>query len=218
MKALFLGRAGCRHSARAEAFLRTRFAALDVVLTDGPGIELDSALLEHPADVLFAFRSHIIVRRPFLERIPLCINFHPGPPERRGSGCVNFAIAAGDDSYGATCHHIDAEIDHGPIIDVRRFPITERDGVAEVLALTYDYMLCQYYDVAAAVAAGRSLPISGDEWQGPCGRAREMNALREISLAPDANEHLERHIRATSFGPYQPFLTLHGKRFVLETE
>jgi hypothetical protein len=95
-----------------------------------PGIELDASFLDDPPDVLAAFRSHIIVRRPFLESIPLCINFHPGPPERRGSGCVNFAIAAGDESYGVTCHYIDEEVDHGSIIEVRRFPMSESDGVA----------------------------------------------------------------------------------------
>lgn len=214
MKALFLRRAGCLHSDRAEAFLRSRFAQVAIVSTAGPGTELDPVLLADRPDVLLAFRSHIIVRRPFIESVPLCLNFHPGPPERRGSGCINFALAAGDEAYGTTCHHIDEAIDHGPIVDVRRFPITTRDGVAEVLARTYDYMLCQFYDVAGAVAEGLPLSLSGDKWQGPCGRAREMNALREISLAPDAREHLERHVRATAFGPYQPFVTLHGQRFV----
>lgn len=165
--------------------------------------------------MILAFRSHIIVRKPVLDAVPLCINFHPGPPERRGRGCVNSALAAGDDSYGSTCHHMDSEIDHGPIIDVRRFAISETDGVAEVLARTYDYMLCQFYDVAGAVVEGRPVPRSGEAWRGPCGTARQMNALREVSLAPDAREHLERQIRATSFGIYKPFLTLHGRRFVL---
>lgn len=213
MRALFLRRAGCPHSDRAEAFLRSRFSGVHAVNTAGPGTELE--LPGEPFDVLFAFRSHVIVRKPVLDAIPLCINFHPGPPERRGSGCVNFAIAAGDDSYGSTCHHIDEQVDHGPIIDVRRFPITGQDGVADVLARTYDYMLCQFYDVAGAIAAGQPLPSSGEQWSGPCGTAREMNALREINLAPEAREHLERQVRATSFGPYRPFITLHDKRFEL---
>jgi methionyl-tRNA formyltransferase len=212
MQVLFLRRADCAHSDRAEAFLRSRFDAVEIVSTDGPGTEIEP----RPGfAALFAFRSHVIVRKPVLDAIPLCVNFHPGPPERRGSGCVNFAIAQGDTGYGSTCHHIDEQIDHGPIIDVRRFPITDRDGVADVLAWTYDYMLCQFYDVAGAVAAGEPVPVSPSKWSGPCGKASEMNALREITLAPEARESLERQVRATSFGPYQPYVTLHGKRFVL---
>lgn len=215
MDALFLGRGDCYHSARAETFLRGRFDRVVTLLSSGPGYELPP--LADAFDVLFAFRSRVIVRKPVLNAIPLCVNFHPGPPERRGSGCVNFAIAAGDESYGATCHHMDTEIDHGPIIDVRRFPISERDGVADVLARTYDYMLCQFYDVVGEVAEGRGAKPCGEAWSGPCGKAREMNALREISLSPDAREHLERQIRATTFGPYKPFVMLHDRRFELAT-
>lgn len=214
MKTLFLRRSGCLHSDRAEAFLRSRFAEVIVISSERAGGELDGSLLDDAPDVLLAFRSHIIVRPPFIERIPLCLNFHPGPPERRGSGCVNFAIASGDDSYGSTCHHIDEQIDHGPIVDVRRFPIASTDGVAEVLARTYDYMLCQFYDVVGRVASGLSFPVSSETWSGPLGRAREMNALREIGLTPDSRETLERRIRATSFESYQPYVILHGKRFV----
>lgn len=214
MIALLLRRSACTHSERAEAFLRTRFAEVMVVSTDGPGTELGH--LSDQPDALFAFRSHVIVRRAVLATVPLCINFHPGPPERRGSGCVNVAIASGDGTYGATCHHMDDQIDHGPIIDVRRFPINIKDSVRDVLARTYDNMLCQFYDVVDAVATRRPLSLTDANWSGPLGSAKEMNALRQIDLSPNARAHLERQIRATAFGAYQPFVTLHGKRFVLE--
>lgn len=216
MKAIFLGRAGCAHSERAKSFLRARFAELRVIDANGTGAELDPGLIGENYDALFAFRSHIIVRRPMLDAIPLCINFHPGPPERRGAGCVNFALIGGDDSYGSTCHHMAEEIDAGEIIDVRRFPIYEADTVASVLGRTYDYMLCQLYDIAGAVAEGAPLSPCGERWTGPLTRSHEMNALREIDLATEARAHLERQIRATSFGSYRPYVVLHGRRFTLD--
>lgn len=209
MHALFLGRAGCARSRKAERFLRSRFDRVEAITAE-------HQLIGARADALFAFRSRIIVRRQALDAIPICINFHTGPPERRGSGCVNAALAAGDKSYGATCHFMIEEIDTGGIIDVRRFAIDEADGVAEVLARTYDYSLCQFYDVAGAVAKGRELPLSADRWSGPLGTASGMNEMREITLSPDAAGHLERQIRATSFGDFQPYVVLHGRRFVLD--
>lgn len=218
MRAVFLGRAECGHSDRAEQFLRSRFDDVLVVNASGPGTTLCPSLLGANPDALFAFRSHIIVRPAFLSAIDFCINFHPGPPERRGSGCVNVALAAGDRTYGVTCHHMDNAIDNGPIIDVRRFPIGDQDGVADVLARTYDNMLCQFYDVAHLVASKTRLPSSGEQWRGPVGTARAMNAMRQISLAPDAAADLQRQFRATVCGPYGPFLMLHGTRFVPEKE
>jgi methionyl-tRNA formyltransferase len=217
MKALLLRREPCAHSNKAEAFLRLRCQSVAVVASSGPGFELDESLLDDPPDLLVAFRSHVIVRPSFLERIPLCLNFHPGPPERRGTGCVNFALLAEDTAYGATCHRMAQEIDAGPIVDVRRFPIGKLDTIESVLSRTYDYMLCQFYDVVEAVAAGRDPGLSGDVWQGKATRAAEMERLREIGLEPGSREALERQVRATSFGSYQPHVTLHGRRFVLET-
>jgi methionyl-tRNA formyltransferase len=211
MKALFLGRAGCAHSRRAEDFLRSRFDQVQ-------SVNRASELTDAKADALFAFRSRIVVRRQTLDAIPVCINFHPAPPERRGSGCVNAALAAGDESYGATCHYMIEEIDAGAIIEVRRFAISARDTVADILNRTYDYALCQFYDVAGAIAEERQLPVSTAQWSGPLGTLSDLNAMREISLSPEAVQHLERQVRATSFGRYQPYIVLHGRRFVLEGE
>ena len=49
----------------------------------------------------------------------MAINFHPGPPEYRGVGCVNYAFFDNVKSYGCTAHRINQKIDNGPIIDVK---------------------------------------------------------------------------------------------------
>ena len=216
MKALFLRRADCGHSDRAEKFLRLRFDEVVVVETLGPGPELDPALLDDPPDLLVAFRSHVIVQRAFLDRIPHCVNFHPGPPERPGTGCINFALIEGDAAYGATCHRMTETVDAGPIIRVHRFAIGKKDTIASVLDRTYDHMLCQFYEVIEAIAQGRDPGLSGDTWTGKATRKAQMDALQEIRLAPEAREALERQVRATSFGRFGPYVVLHGRRFVLD--
>ena len=51
------------------------------------------------------------------------INFHPGPPERRGIGCTNYAIYEKSKNYGVTLHEINEKIDSGNILKVKRFKI-----------------------------------------------------------------------------------------------
>ena len=58
----------------------------------------------------------------------------------RGSGCVNYALYQNSKFYGCTAHIIDEKIDNGKIIDVRKFKITRKDSVSNVLKKTYKTM------------------------------------------------------------------------------
>lgn len=62
-----------------------------------------------------------------------CFNFHPGVlPMYRGSGAFSWVILNGEHEAGVTLHVMDKDIDHGPIIDIYRFPIFPTD-TAEML-------------------------------------------------------------------------------------
>lgn len=62
-----------------------------------------------------------------------CYNFHPGIlPSYRGSGVYSWVLINKEKETGVTLHEIDKDIDHGPIIDVSRTVICERD-TAETL-------------------------------------------------------------------------------------
>ena len=55
-------------------------------------------------------------------------NFHPGVlPWYRGAGAFSWAIINGEIESGVTLHVIDKDIDHGPVIDIRRFTINPSD-------------------------------------------------------------------------------------------
>lgn len=57
-----------------------------------------------------------------------CYNFHPGIlPQYRGAGAFSWAILNGEKETGITLHEIDGDIDHGPIIDIIRMPISAKD-------------------------------------------------------------------------------------------
>jgi methionyl-tRNA formyltransferase len=58
-------------------------------------------------DYIFCFRSHFILNKKTISRAKIhAINFHPGPPEYRGIGCVNFSLLNKEKKYGATVHLI----------------------------------------------------------------------------------------------------------------
>jgi methionyl-tRNA formyltransferase len=212
MHLLFLRRAECSHSDKAEQYLRLLFDTVTVVPSNRIGDRLPEDLREAPVDAVFAFRSHIIIPGWLIEHTKVCLNFHPGPPERPGIGCVNFALYEGDELYGSTCHYVVEEIDAGPIVSVERFPIDRKDTVASLLSRSYDYLLCQLYDVAPVVASGTRPKPCNEVWTRKATRKKDLDAL--MSLSADASPaEIERVVRATTFGDFGPHVTIDGTKF-----
>jgi methionyl-tRNA formyltransferase len=212
MNLLFLRRDECVHCDKAEQYLRLLFDSLTVVRSRKIGDRLPKGTQDEPFDAVFAFRSHIILPGKLIERSNVCLNFHPGPPERPGIGCVNFALYEGDAQYGSTCHYVVEEIDAGPIVSATRFPISPKDDVASLLGRSYDYLLCQLYDVAPIVASGARPAACGEQWSRKATRKKDLDALMNVSLdAPPAE--IERVVRATAFGDFGPFLSINGSKF-----
>jgi len=214
MRLLFLRKQDCQHSDKAESYLRQLFDEVTVVRSSKIGDRLPESIRDSRFDALFAFRSHIIIPDWLIAATKVCLNFHPGPPERPGIGCVNFALYEGDEHYGSTCHFVVGEIDAGPIVSVKRFPIDDSDTVASLLTRSYDYLLCQLYDVAPAVASGAVPDACDEQWTRKATRKKDLDALMEIRADAPAEE-IERIVRATTFGDFGPHLTINGSRFRL---
>lgn len=212
MNLLFLRRADCDHSDKAERYLRQLFLNVTVVCSTRIGDKLPDEVANGTFDALFAFRSHIIVPKSLIERTRVCLNFHPGPPERPGIGCVNFALYEGDEQYGSTCHYIVEEIDAGPIVSVSRFPIDRTDDVASLLARSYDYLLCQLYDVAPVVASGMKPASCPARWTRKATRKKDLDTLMTIR-ADASQDEIGRIVRATTFGDFGPWITIDGDRY-----
>lgn len=65
-----------------------------------------------------------------------CYNFHPGVlPWYRGAGAYSWAIINGEFETGVTLHVIDKDIDHGPILDIERFPISKFDTAGSLFTI-----------------------------------------------------------------------------------
>ena len=65
-----------------------------------------------------------IVSADFIARCGQVLNLHNGPlPRYRGMAPVNWALKNGERSHGVTLHEVTAEIDAGPVVAQRLFPI-----------------------------------------------------------------------------------------------
>lgn len=132
------------------------------------------------------------------------INFHTAPlPDFRGVAGINFAILEDVRIWGVSAHYMDATIDTGDIIEVRRFPIVPAEETALSLDLRSQNVLYQLFlDVVDALLAGDALPR---ELQGAGGRyisKADFEVARRI-LPSDPPEVRERKRRAFFYPPHE---------------
>jgi methionyl-tRNA formyltransferase len=165
-------------------------------------------------DLLVSYLSAWIVPGPLLRRARAgAVNFHPGPPEYPGTGCTNFALYRGERRYGVTAHHMEARVDTGRIIAVRRFPIGARDTVQAVTLRAYEHLRALFRKVMTEYFRTGRFPSSGESWKRTPYTRRDLEQLCRIT--PDMpRREVERRIRATTF-PGMPgaYVEIHGHRF-----
>lgn len=146
------------------------------------------------------------------------INFHPGPPEYPGIGCTNFALYNNEKIYGVTCHHMEAKVDTGPIIAVKRFPVLLHDSILSLTKRAYTYLLTLFFEVMIKIANNEPLLNSDETWTRKPYKRVDLDALCEIK-ANMTNQEIHRRIRATYFpGMPGPFINLGGAKFILDAE
>ena len=174
-------------------------------------------------DYIICFRSFFILKNDLITRAAkAAVNFHPGPPNYRGTGCLNNALYNDEKQFGVTCHYIDEEVDHGKIIDVDYFEILPGDGVDALLARTHEKLyelaartldgIHQEGDALLTALADKNATIA---WSGEVGTRKALNAQQVVG--PDISEdELSRKIRAFHTDAFPLKLNLYGRIFVLQ--
>jgi methionyl-tRNA formyltransferase len=164
-------------------------------------------------DYIISYLSRWVVPSELLNRARrAAVNFHPASPDYPGIGCTNFALYENATEYGATCHHMAAQVDTGEIIAVRRFPVQPEDDVASLLKRTYENQIALFLEIAPLMAQGKALPSSAEKWTRPPFTRREFNELFKIKPGM-RREEIARRVRAVSYGSFQPYIELEGYRF-----
>ena len=225
LKVLFLGRARCEFSTRCVKLLEEMGLELTIVLSESRKQDLFSHVAEWHGDYLLSFRNLYVVPKALLDQASVAaVNFHPGPPEYPGSGCLNFALYEFAPTYGVTAHYMVETVDEGEIIDCRRFPIEPDDNVDSLLAKTHEALFGLFVDFAREVLPKGSNALdelasknSNQRWSGKRRKMSEIDALQQVAV-DISPEELSRIIRSTHTEEFPVVLDLHGKKFALVSD
>jgi methionyl-tRNA formyltransferase len=224
-KVLFFGEKGCEYSRKAENHLHQIGFDVQSVFSQKRKEKLPDHVLAWKGDYIFSFRSYYIFSDPFLKQASIAaINFHPAPPERPGSGSINWALYEGDTSYGVTVHIMNKHVDNGPILGVVRFPIESKDCVSSLLLKAKQASLNLFKDFSSNIARNGKIYIDeklfscrGINWSGVARKISEVDSLQKIDINC-SKEELDKVVRATKIGEYGPEIHLHGYVFLLRKD
>lgn len=201
---LFFGKEHDEHVGRAIEFCRLNFSEAHFHLGRFGRDKLPDDVLWWRGDYLISYLSPWIVPDVLLKSAKVAaINFHPGTPKYPGIGCYNFALYEGAIEFGATCHHMESNVDTGAIIDVKRFPIFATDTVGSLVRRTYDLQLALFYEIMGLILSGEPLPTSEEQWQRKPFTRKALNDLSYVT--PDmTKEEVSKRIRATTYNSWRP--------------
>ncbi|MHC5112096.1 MAG: methionyl-tRNA formyltransferase [Planctomycetota bacterium] len=143
-------------------------------------------------------------------------NFHPSLlPRHRGCFSAPWAIIAGDEETGVTCHRVTNRIDSGDVIDVSRIPIEEH---ATGMSLYYRLVdsACTLFE--RVVRRAEHGPMTGQPQQGQGSyhdRSVPFDGMIDMSWSRSA---IDRFIRALDFPPHPPaLLAINGRNHAIRT-
>lgn len=220
---LFFGRKDCAGTQAALRCLQDAGCKVMFVQSAGKGERLPDVARMWTGDYIFCYRSFYILDAALIAQARIAaINFHPAPPEYPGSGCINFALYDDVAAFGVTAHLMNAQVDSGQILRVDRFPVLPQDNIASLLDRTHQALTTLFLEVVADLLAKGPDHIvalraasQGEAWRGKARRMKELDALQIVT--PDmSEEELTRRIRAMHLPAFPLYLTLHGRRFVLD--
>jgi methionyl-tRNA formyltransferase len=132
------------------------------------------------------------------------VNVHSGLlPEYRGGHVIQWALINGEPETGVTLHYMDADIDTGPVIGQRRFPIGEDDdavSVREKLKASGGALLKHWWPRIADGTAPRTPQDESRARRWPMRRPEE--GLIDLSRSAASICRLVRALRANDPGAY----------------
>lgn len=221
-RALYFARRDCQFSLLGRDHLKQLGFDLQEVWSSNRGERLPGIALNWQGEYIFCFRSYFILPRMMLDKATVAsINFHPGPPHYRGTGCLNYALYNNETDYGVTCHVMTERVDAGPILQWKSFPIEAGDNVASLLAKTHRKLFELFTDVSTGIADRGAdyidelrIASAQHRWRGKAPRAQDLDKLQEVNV-DISSEELARRLRAVHTDAYPLKLTLHGYQFRL---
>lgn len=165
------------------------------------GEPLPQAARDWQGDLVISYCSRWIVPEDLLRRAGMAINFHPAPPEFPGIGGLNWALYESRETFGVTCHEMTPVVDAGRLLEIRRFPLLDRDDVEELFRRTHAHLECLAYDVLAGIYNGTFIGSSDEKWSPVARKRKELDAMMTINRTM-TDEEIARRKRAFEFSSW----------------
>jgi phosphoribosylglycinamide formyltransferase 1 len=151
-------------STQAHEFLSNTFQSVTDVFWES-GMPKSQKIDEWSGDWILCFKSDLILdERVICSAKKNAINFHPSSPKYRGIGGYQYAVDNHDEYFGATCHYIDKDIDHGEIIKTITFEIAQNENSETLRQRTAAYCLSLFYEICIKISKNLELPKSDVNW------------------------------------------------------
>jgi methionyl-tRNA formyltransferase len=221
-KILFIGKVGDHYSIKYYLYLKKNFKYVSVIYNNLINHKkIKRRIKNWKGDYIFCYRSNYLLKRNEIRKVSKnIINFHPGPPQYRGIGCVNFAIMNNEKRYGATAHLIDSEkIDNGKIIDVVMWKIKKDLSIEEILLKTYEKQFYQFKKVIRYIKEDNlEILIKKNKkykWSRKLHTKKELNDLYLIDINVKKKK-FRKILKSTITRRFKPYILIHKKKFVYE--
>ena len=217
LRILFLRKKDNQYAQRAEDFVRRHFQQ-PLIFAGGRKDQLPAEVLNWKGDLMISFITSWIYPGNLLSNADYAaINFHPGSPEYPGTGCTNFAIYNEVKEYGVTCHHMNAGVDSGKIIEVKRFPVKESDTVYSVTQHCYKLNEEIFYGIMNRILQGEPLPVTDEQCKRKPYTRKQLDEL--CAITPDMTEvEIKKRIKATTYKTPWAFTKIGKHIFKLQAE
>ena len=221
-KILFIGKAGDNYSKKFYLYLNKHFRKISVIYNNLKNHkQIKHRIKNWKGDYILCFRSNYLFNKDEIKK-PLknIINFHPGPPQYRGVGCVNFAVMNNEKKYGSTAHIINSEkIDNGKIIDVALWKIKDNLSIDEILLKTYTKQFGQLKKVVKYIKKNNlEFLIKKSKkfkWSKKLYTKKDLENIYSIN-ANVKKKYFKKILTSTITKKFKPYILIHGHRFIYE--
>lgn len=133
-------------------------------------------------EIFFSVFYKELLPEEFIASRRKCFNFHGGIlPQYRGSGTFNWAILNGEKETGITLHEIDNRIDHGPVIEIQKFPIEPTDSTADLFVKAEATIFEMFKDNFARLVALDYTAAPQDEKRAKLYRRQDLQNARDLT-------------------------------------
>ncbi len=218
-RVLLFGRKNDVNTENLKNFLKKKFLNVKVLYSENQKKKsFKNQIKNWKGDFIFSFRSKYILKRDLLKKVKYsAINFHPGPPEYRGVGCVNFAVLNETKSYGVTAHLINSKIDAGHILKVKRFRIEKNETLNKILNKTHK----ELFDISKEIInlcykkPNIKQYITKIKWSKKIYTKKDLDKLYKIDKK-SSYSRIKKIIRATQYKNFKPYIKVKKFKFTLD--